>query len=352
MSPSVSLLILLLLVSPVLWTYANFQCLSSLTPFIKKDERTCNIRTSARPFYGYPSAAHRGAFPETRQTVGAGGCLCGTEVASGLRRPVAARPAGDGSGRLFIVEQEGRIIILTKDNKLLDGTKEAFLDIRSKVYLTSHHRDERGMLGLAFHPEYSSNGKFYVFYAAKGMGSVDHMSTVSEFHVSASNPNRADPTSERVLMTIPQPEDNCNGGQLFFGVDGYLYIALGDGGGAGDRHGRIGNGLDLTTLLGSILRIDVSNPNVTYSIPEDNPFATNSTARPEIYAYGLRNPWRCSVDRGDKNGVGKGRIFCGDLGEDSFEEINIIERGGNYGWRAFEGFSCFDSQLCKDNQSE
>ena len=253
---------------------------------------------------------------------------------------------------MFIVEQEGRIVILMKDNKLLHGPNEAFLDIRSKVHKISHRSDERGLLGLAFDPEYSSNGRFYVYYSTRETGCVNHVSRISEYHVNASNPNRADPTSERVLMTIPQPEGNHNGGQLFFGVDGYLYIALGDGGGAGDRHGRIGNGLDLTTLLGSILRIDVSNPNVTYSIPEDNPFATSSTARPEIYAYGLRNPWRCSVDRGDKNGVGKGRIFCGDVGQGKFEEIDIIEKGRNYGWRAFEGFNCFDSKLCKDNQSE
>ena len=277
------------------------------------------------------------------------GCLCGAEVASGLRNPVAAVPAGDLSGRLFIVEQKGKILVLTRDNDVLD---EPFLDISDRVLTSRRRADERGLLGLAFSPNYKTNGRFYVYYSSWGRRLL-HQSTVSEFHVSALNPNRADPTSERVIMTIPQPEANHNGGQLFFGVDGYLYIALGDGGGAGDRHGRVGHGLDLTTLLGSMLRIDVSNPNVTYSIPEDNPFAAaNSSARPEIYAYGLRNPWRCSVDRGDKDGVGKGRIFCGDVGQARFEEIDIIEKGGNYGWRAFEGFSCYDRRLCTPEFSE
>ena len=314
--------------------------------------RFCNSRQATYPFYCYPNIVDGPTFPDTTRPVSMGNCLCGAEITRDLIRPVAAIPAGDGSGRLFIVEQEGRILILTKNNKLLNGHEEVFLDIKSKVYVTRRLGDERGLLGLAFDPKYSSNGRFYVYHSSRGTGSANHVSKISEYRVNSSNPNRADPTSERVIMTIPQPEGNHNGGQLFFGVDGYLYIALGDGGGAGDRHGKIGNGLDPTTLLGSILRIDVSNPNVTYSIPKDNPFTTSSTARPEIYAYGLRNPWRCSVDRGDKKGDGKGRIFCGDVGQGKFEEIDIIEKGGNYGWRAFEGFSCFDRKLCNDSQSE
>ena len=323
------------------------------TGFYNNEEdasRFCSSRKATYPFYCYPDIVDGPTFPDTREPVTSRNCLCGTEVTSSLIRPLAAVPAGDGSGRLFIVEQDGRIRILTKNNKLL---REAFLDIKSKVYLTSRRGDERGLLGMAFDPDYSSNGRFYVQHSARITGSrFNHVSRISEYRVNSTDPNRADPTSERIIMTIPQPEGNHNGGQLFFGDDGYLYIPMGDGGGAGDRHGRIGHGLDPTTLLGSMLRIDVSDPNVTYSIPKDNPFATNSTARPEIYAYGLRNPWRCSVDRGDKNGVGKGRIFCGDVGQNKFEEIDIIEKGGNYGWRAFEGFSCFDRQLCKDNQSE
>ena len=308
--------------------------------------RFCNTLKAPYSHFCYPDIIHGPKF----DSAGGGlpsyeedeGCLCGAEVASGLRNPVAAVPAGDDSGRLFIVEQKGKILVLTRDNAIL---AEPFLDVSDRVLTSSRRADERGLLGLAFNPNYKANGRFYVYYSSRGRR-VFHQSTVSEFRVSTLNPNRADPTSERVIMTIPQPEGNHNGGQLFFGVDGYLYIALGDGGGAGDRHGRIGNGLDPTTLLGSILRIDVSNPNVTYSIPKDNPFATSSTARPEIYAYGLRNPWRCSVDRGDKKGVGKGRIFCGDVGQARFEEIDIIEKGVNYGWRAFEGYSCYDRQLC------
>ena len=317
---------------------------------MKDASRFCDNHKARYPFYCYPNIIDGPTFPDTIQPVKLGNCLCGTEVTSGLIRPVAAVPPGDGSGRLFIVEQEGRIRVLANDNKLL---KEPFLDIQSKVYVSRRRGDERGLLGMAFDPEYSSNGRFYVYHSSRSTGPANHDSRISEYRVNSNNPNRADPSSERVIMTIPQPEGNHNGGQLLFGVDGYLYIPLGDGGGAGDRHGRVGHGLDLTTLLGSMLRIDVSNPNVTYSIPEDNPFAAaNSSARPEIYAYGLRNPWRCSVDRGDKDGVGKGRIFCGDVGQNQFEEIDIIEKGGNYGWRAFEGFSCFDRKLCRDNQSE
>ena len=317
--------------------------------------RFCTDLKATFPHYCYPDIIH-GPFgfrpnvnssdlPSYEQDEG---CLCGAEVASGLRNPIAAVPAGDHSGRLFIAEQKGKILVLTRDNDMLD---EPFLDISDRVLTSRRTADERGLLGLAFSPNYRANGNFYVYYSSRGR-TVFHQSTISEFHVNASNPNRADPTSERVIMTIPQPQSNHNGGQLFFGVDGYLYIALGDGGGAGDRHGTVGNGLDPTTLLGSILRIDVSNPNVTYSIPKDNPFATNSTARPEIYAYGLRNPWRCSVDRGDKNGVRKGRIFCGDVGQARFEEIDIIEKGENYGWRAYEGFSCYDRRLCTPELSE
>ena len=314
--------------------------------------RFCTRIKASYPYYCYPDIVDGPNFDGVDEKLFSNeedkGCLCGAEVASGLRNPVAAVPAGDGSGRLFIVEQKGKVLVLTRDNEVLE---EPFVDVSNRVLTSRRRGDERGLLGLAFDPNYKTNGRFYLYYSSRGRRFY-HQSTVSEFHVSASNPNRADPTSERVLMTIPQPEDNCNGGQLFFGVDGYLYIALGDGGGAGDRHGRIGNGLDLTTLLGSILRIDVSNPNVTYSIPEDNPFATNSTARPEIYAYGLRNPWRCSVDRGDKNGAGKGRIFCGDVGQSKFEEIDIIEKGRNYGWRAYEGFSCYDRRLCTSELSK
>ena len=137
---------------------------------------------------------------------------------------------------------------------------------------------------------------------------------------------------------------------ILFGEDGYLYVFIGDGGGSGDNHGDIGNGLDMSTLLGKVLRIDVDSETKLYSIPPDNPFLKVRKSKPEIYAFGIRNMWRCSVDRGEENGRGKGRIFCGDVGQNRFEEIDIIEKGGNYGWKAFEGNYCFDENLC--NKSE
>ena len=312
-------------------------------------EAFCYDHQANFPYYCYPDIITGPKFDNPPSTVvdeSETECLCGVTVANGLRNPLGAIPPGDGSGRLFIPEQKGSILVLTKDNVLLD---EPFLDIASSVLTSSRRGDERGLLGMTFHPNYSQNGRFFVYYSAVSSGR--HISTVSEFKVSANSPNTADPHSEKVIFTIVQPEGNHNGGDIFF-KDGYLFIVLGDGGGAGDRHGRIGNGLDTSTLHGSILRVDVSNTSVPYSIPPDNPFADGVGGRPEIYAYGLRNPWRCSVDRGDANGVGAGRIFCGDVGQNRFEEIDIIEKGGNYGWRAYEGFECYDRRLCTNELRE
>ena len=175
----------------------------------------------------------------------------------------------------------------------------------------------------------------------------DDLIRISEFIVDPLNPNMADHSSELVLLEIKQPEANHNGGMMLFGDDGYLYISVGDGGGTGDQHGDIGNGLNMTSLLGKLLRIDVDSEDHLYSIPIDNPFVNYSNAKPEIYAFGVRNSWRCSKDRGDnKTSRGRGRIFCGDVGQNKIEEINLIEKGGNYGWRAFEGKLCYDEKLC------
>ena len=311
-------------------------------------ESFCKDHEANVPYYCYPDIVSGPKFStsESVDNTDDKDCLCGVTVASGLRNPIAAIPPGDGSGRLFIPEQKGKIRVLTKENVLLN---EPFLDIASEVLVTARRGDERGLLGMAFHPNYVQNGRFYVYYSSST--NRRHISKVSEFKVSSTSPNVANPNSECVIFTINQPEGNHNGGQVFF-KEGYLYIVLGDGGGAYDRHGRIGHGLDTSTLLGSILRVDVSNPNVTYTIPPDNPFADGVGGRPEIFAYGLRNPWRCSVDRGDADGRGKGRIFCGDVGQNRFEEIDIIEKGGNYGWRAYEGFHCSDARLCEDSLSE
>lgn len=248
-------------------------------------------------------------------------------------RPVDLQTPSDGSNRLFVVEQAGVINVFP--NSAGTTSKKTFLDIRSKV---DDGGNEEGLLGLAFHPEYASNGYFYVNYTA----TRPNRTVISRFKVSSSNPDEADPTSEVVLLTFEQPYSNHNGGQVSFGPDGYLYIAAGDGGSGGDPHG---NGQKLSTLLGKILRIDVNNTSAgrQYSIPADNPFAGNKQGyREEIYAYGLRNPWRFSFD------PATGTLWTGDVGQNAWEEIDIIEKGGNYGWNTMEGNHCFDPKSgCK-----
>ncbi|HEY8401349.1 MAG TPA: PQQ-dependent sugar dehydrogenase [Cytophagaceae bacterium] len=257
-----------------------------------------------------------------------------TVLAAPVISPVYLTHAADGSGRLFFLEQHGRIRIIKNGNLI----EKPFLDISSKIVSQSNTYSERGLLGLAFHPDYKNNGKFYVYYSAPSQGRGDnHTSVISEFKVS-SNPDIAD-TKERVIMTFGQPESNHNGGQLLFGKDGYLYIGSGDGGGGGDKHGIMGNAQDLSNLLGKILRVDI-NGKEPYTIPADNPFVGKSkNARGEIWAYGLRNPWRFSVDKET------GTMYCGDVGQNKYEEINIIEKGGNYGWRKYEGFHVYDEDM-------
>ena len=252
-----------------------------------------------------------------------------TLLASQLTSPVALAHCGDE--RLFIAEQPGVIKIFHKD-KLLSSP---FLDISDRV-ITDKGYSERGLLGIAFHPDYNTNGRFYLYYSAESSNkNSDHKSVLSEFTVSG-DPDKA-LTEEKKILEIEQPESNHNGGQLAFGPDGFLYIGVGDGGGGGDKHGEIGNGQNLNTLLGKILRINVNA--LPYSIPADNPFVNKTGVRPEIFAYGLRNPWRFSFDR--KTSL----LFCGDVGQNEYEEINIIEKGKNYGWRAMEGNHVFDKDL-------
>jgi len=258
-------------------------------------------------------------------------------VANGLASPVSIANAGDGSGRLFIVEQPGVI-------RIYDGIQvlpTPFLDISGLI----SGGGERGLLGLAFHPDFPVTPYFYVNYtcAPGTIACVTEGDTViARFQVSA-DPNVADPSSEAVILAVAQPEDNHNGGQLQFGPnDGYLYIALGDGGGAGDDHGTIGNGQDLTVLLGKMLRIDIDTvqPPLNYAIPPTNPFVGSPSAREEIWAYGLRNPWRFSFDRLT------GDLFIGDVGQACHEELDFQSAasggGENYGWRVMEGLHCFD----------
>ena len=244
-----------------------------------------------------------------------------------FQQPTDIQNAGDGSNRLFVCEKTGRIRVFANSSSVAES--EVFLDISSRVITPS----EMGLLGLAFHPDYETNGYFYLNYNTDKNG--DHITRISRFSVSAADPDRADPNSELILYEFVQPFDNHNGGQVAFGPDGYLYIATGDGGSGNDPQN---NGQDLRTPLGKILRIDVDNPAapLNYSIPDSNPFAGNSEYTQEIYAWGLRNPWRISFD------TETGRLWAGDVGQNLFEEIDIIEKGGNYGWRVMEGFHCFN----------
>ncbi|KAM9564623.1 HHIP-like protein 2 isoform 1-T1 [Guaruba guarouba] len=279
------------------------------------------------------------------------GCLqlCLTEVANSLRNPVLIVHANDHTHRMFIAEQVGVIWVYLPGGSRLE---EPFLDVRNLVLATPWLGDERGFLGMAFHPKYKDNGKFYIYYSYMDKNRVEKI-RISELKVLASDINKADPRSERNLLELEEPAANHNGGQLLFGVDGYMYLFTGDGGKAGDPFGTFGNAQNKSTLLGKVLRIDVdgrSPDGKPYRIPPDNPFVSDPKARPEIYAYGVRNMWRCAVDRGDPvTKKGRGRIFCGDVGQNRFEEIDIIVKGGNYGWRAKEGFDCYDTKLCHNS---
>ena len=240
-------------------------------------------------------------------------------VAKGLNQPLGLFHAGDG--RLFIVEQGGTIRIW-QNGALLE---KPFLDVRERV--TSG--GEKGLLGLAFHPKFSENRRFFVNYTSP----TDGLHTViSEFKV-GDQPNEADKNSERILLTVPQPFANHNGGDIVFGPDGFLYIGMGDGGSRNDPHG---NGQNLAALLGKMLRIDVEQKGEgkQYGIPADNPFVGRANAAAEVWAYGLRNPWRFSFDGTT------GLLYAGDVGQDTREEIDVIRKGRNYGWNVMEGTIC------------
>ncbi|XP_055465222.1 HHIP-like protein 2 [Psammomys obesus] len=276
------------------------------------------------------------------------GCLqlCLAEVANGLRNPVSMVHARDGTHRFFVAEQVGVVWVYLPDGSRLE---RPFLDLKSMVLTTPWIGDERGFLGLAFHPKFRYNRKFYIYYSCLGKRKVEKI-RISEMKVSLSDPNKADPKSERVILEIDEPASNHNGGQLLFGLDGYLYIFTGDGGQAGDPFGKFGNAQNISSLLGKVLRIDVNGAGThgqPYRVPPDNPFLSEPGAHPAVYAYGVRNMWRCAVDRGDPiTRQGRGRLFCGDVGQNKFEEVDLIVKGGNYGWRAKEGFECYDKKLC------
>lgn len=266
-------------------------------------------------------------------------------VLAGLESPVHLESPRDGSGRIAVVDRAGVVYIVGPDGRVRD---EPFLDLRDEMVRLSANYDERGLLGLAFHPRFQDNGKVYVYYSAPlrpgGPRGWNHTSRVSEFTVSPSDPNRVDLLSERIVMEIDQPQANHNGGALAFGPDGYLYIGLGDGGGGNDvgtGHPPRGNGQDVGTLLGSVLRIDVDRTEpgsgLGYGIPPTNPFARGG-GLPEIFAWGFRNPYRLSFDRG-----GAGRLLVADVGQNLWEEVNLVTGPGNFGWRVKEGTFWFDA---------
>ena len=242
-------------------------------------------------------------------------------------RPILLTNAGDGSNRLFVPQQQGIIHVFKEDSK----ETSIFLDISKKVVYIDKENEE-GFLGMAFHPKYKTNGEFFVFYTTQDS---PHTTVVTRFKVSKDNPNKADPNSEEVLLSVKHPYWNHKGGTICFGPDGYLYIAIGDGGAGNDPHG---SGQNLQTLLGKVLRIDVDHKDSgqNYAIPKDNPFvgrmAKNQLiARPEIYAYGIRNIWRMAFDRET------GKLWAADVGQNLWEEIDLIAKGGNYGWNLREG---------------
>lgn len=257
-------------------------------------------------------------------------------IAEELTSPLVVLESPDNTGRLFVVDQVGQIYIIKDGQKV----SQPFLDISGKLVPGLSSPDERGLLGLAFHPSFESNGRFFVFYSGP-LGSTgpvgwDHTNYVAEY---TANPgaDQANVASERILLSIDHPQPNHNAGMIAFGPDGYLYISLGDGGGGNDTdvgHVDGGNGQDITqNLLGSILRIDVDSGE-NYGIPSDNPFV-GVDGFDEIYAFGLRNPYRFSFDP-------DGNVIAADAGQELYEEINLIEKGGNYGWNIKEGAHCFD----------
>ncbi len=245
-------------------------------------------------------------------------------------RPIVVTHSGDGSDRLFVMEQHGVIYTFQNDPEVTES--HVYLDLREKVNYQDRQNEE-GFLGMAFHPKYKENGHVFVYYTIK----PGQISAVSRFTVSKDDPNKADPASEVEIMRVEQPFWNHNGGTLAFGPDGYLYISLGDGGSGNDPYG---NAQNLSSLLGSILRVDVDKKQdgKNYAIPEDNPFVRVRDARPEVYANGLRNVWRLSFDRVS------GALWCADVGQNLWEEINIIKKGGNYGWNLKEGTHQFGSR--------
>lgn len=254
-------------------------------------------------------------------------------------RPIIITGAGDDSGRMFVATQYGTIHYF--ENKPNATELHPFLDIRDRVMPFKPRENEEGFLGLTFHPKFKENGQLFVYYSIKPTAEKSHTIRISRFTTKKDNSNEADPDSEEILLEVDEPYWNHKGGTVVFGPDGYLYLGIGDGGYFNDPHM---NGQNLQSLMGKILRIDVDHegePNqqgkrLPYAIPKDNPFAGQwRYARSEVFAYGIRNPWRITFDR--ETGQG----WIADVGQDTWEEIDLLERGGNYGWNLREGMHKF-----------
>lgn len=277
-------------------------------------------------------------------------------ITDNLVSPIGVVAIPDETKRLAVIDQVGKIWIIDKQGNKMPAP---FLDITSKMVLLNAPYDERGLIGLAFHPDYKSNGRFFIYYnlppreGGPGPGATwNNLSRIAEFRVSSSDPNMADMNSEKILLDLDDPQGNHNGGTLAFGPDDYLYIAIGDGGAANDvAPGHVEDWYDVNeggnaqnveaNLFGKILRIDVNSGN-PYGIPADNPFASGP-GMDEIYAYGFRNPFRMSFDMG-----GFRQLFAGDAGQVLYEEVSIVRKGGNYGWNVKEGTHCFNAANNKE----
>jgi glucose/arabinose dehydrogenase len=272
-------------------------------------------------------------------------------VAGGFISPIGVVAAPDNTDRLFVIDQAGKVLIIDAAGNTLPTP---FIDVTAMMVTLNPNYDERGLLGLAFHPQFATNRKFYIYYqrpprpgGPTPVNNWNNLSRISEFQASVANNNVADMSTERIILEFDDPQGNHNGGTIAFGPDGYLYIAIGDGGSANDvAPGHVtdwylpnagGNGQDVdSNLFGDILRIDI-NTGSPYGIPADNPFV-GTVGRDEIYAYGFRNPFRMSFDKGGTNA-----LYSGDAGQVLYEEINLVTKGNNYGWNVREGRICFQA---------
>ncbi len=263
-----------------------------------------------------------------------------------FNQPTFLTHAGDGSNRVFVTERRGVIYVFPNTPSVTTAQRKIFLDLSGRVESRVFGSGENGFFAMAFHPDFAQNRKFYVSYTDTIEGHIRTnkigamMSRVSELQMSQTNPDSANPASERILLELEQPWDNHNGGQIAFGKDGYLYLSLGDGRAPNDT---LKNGQNPMNWFGTVLRIDVDNqdPGLQYRVPPDNPFVGNTKGwKEEIYAYGFRNPWRFSFDRFS------GTLWLADVGEKRAEEIDIVASGGNYGWSIMEGLQCFRATTC------